>query len=59
MPIALAEECNKKSYYDKNILTIIEEEAAEMLACTITTEQAAAHVQNRASILVMERYELG
>lgn len=54
--VTLAEICDKMSYYDEDILGVIEEEASEMLSGKISTEEAAARIQKRASIIVMERY---
>lgn len=54
--VEAARGCQAMSFYDEDIMAIVEEEAAGVLTGNITAEQAAERVQNRASILVMERY---
>lgn len=55
--VSAAATCRNLSYFDMDILGIIEEEAAPVLAGERTAEDAAARIQERASILVAERYE--
>ena len=55
--VSAAATCQNLSYFDMDILGIIEEEAAPVLAGERTAEDAAARIQERASILVAERYE--
>lgn len=54
--VEAARTCDTMSFYDEDILQIVEEEAAEVLAGKMTAEEAAQMIQNRASVLVMERY---
>ncbi len=54
--VTFAEKCDKMAYLDLDVLSIVEEEAAEMLAGKKSADDAAKMIQNRASVLVMERY---
>lgn len=55
--VSAAATCRNLSYFDMDILGIIDEEAEPVLAGERTAEEAAARIQERASILVAERYE--
>ncbi len=54
--VDLGRQCTAMSFLDFDALGIVMEEAEVMLAGDATPEQAAANIQNRASVLVMERY---